>query len=167
MGKNIILIGMPGSGKTTTGEVLSGILGYGFADTDAILLERLGKPPRDVVNEEGVEYFRAVQGEIISSVDFEDTVIATGGSVVYSDAAMRHLKKNGLVVYLKVDTSELEKRLDPQRRLARNPGQTLKDLYEERSPLYERYSDIMVECSDRDVRDIAAEIFMKLKNMLK
>jgi shikimate kinase len=167
MGKNIILIGMPGSGKTPTGEVLSRILGYGFADTDSILLERLGKPPRDVVNEEGVEYFRAIQGKIISSVNFRDTVIATGGSVVYSDTAMRHLKKNGLVVYLKVDTAELEKRLDPQRRLARNPGQTLKDLYEERNPLYERYSDIVIECSDRDVRDIAAEIFRKLKNMLE
>jgi shikimate kinase len=80
---------------------------------------------------------------------------------------MRHLKKNGLVVYLKVDTAELEKRLDPHRRLARNPGQTLKDLYEERNPLYERYSDIVIECSDRDVRDIAAEIFRKLKNMLE
>ena len=166
MRKNFILIGMPGSGKTTTGEVLSRMLEYDFADTDAILLGRLGKPLRDVVNDEGVEYFRNIQGEIISSVDFRDTVIATGGSVVYSDAAMRHLKKNGLVVYLKVDAAELEKRLDPQRRLARNPGQTLQDLYDERSPLYERYSDIVIECSGRETVDIAAEIVRKLVNIL-
>jgi shikimate kinase len=166
MGKNIVLIGMPGSGKTTTGKAVSKMLGYDFIDTDAILLQRLGKPLGDVVKEEGVEYFRTIQGEIISSVEFQNAVIATGGSVVYCEAAMEHLKKNGLVVYLKIEAAELEKRLDPQRRLARSPGQTLQDLYYERSPLYEKYSDIVIECSGKEVNGIAAEIVKELKDKL-
>jgi shikimate kinase len=167
MGKNIVLVGMPGSGKTTAGKELAGIMGYDFMDTDALLLERFGKQLKDIVLEDGLEYFKAVQEEVVSGIDVADTVIATGGSVIYSDSSMETLKRNAVVVYLKLELAELEKRLGPHRKLARDSGQSLCDLLNEREPLYERYSDISIECTGKDITEIAEEIVQKIGGSLK
>lgn len=167
MGKNIVLVGMPGSGKTTVGKEIARVKGYNFMDTDTLLLERFGKPLKDVVKDDGPEYFKAVQGEVVSGINVEDTVIATGGSVIYSSDAMKNLKKNGVVVYLKLELAELEKRLGPHRKLARGSGQSLCDLLNERGPLYEKYSDLSIECTGKDVTEILDEIIQKTGSSLK
>lgn len=155
---NIILIGMPSAGKSTIGVRLADELGKGFIDTDSIIRQSEKKDLKDIVNNDGLERFLEIQENNILKMNVENHIVATGGSVVYSDAAMKHLKKNGVVVYLKLEFEEIEKRLTPGRRFARNESQSIKDLYNERVPLYEKYADITVNCSARDVESVVAEI---------
>lgn len=160
---NVILIGMPGAGKSTTGPALADKLGMGFADTDSLLVEKTGRELRDIVAEDGYEVFLKLQEELILSISYEDMVIATGGSVVCSDNAMRHLKKLGSIIYLKQSLMDVEKRLSPERRLARSKDKSVEQVYNERSPLYEKYADIAVDCSDKSVEAIVNEILIGLK----
>ena len=144
---NIVLIGMPGVGKSTAGVVLAKVLGYQFVDADLVIQKEEGKLLHQIIDEVGTEGFIAVENRVNSSLCVEHSIIATGGSVVYGKEAMEHLKEIGTVVYLKLPYEELSRRLKDikGRGVVLKDGQTLKDLYEERVPLYEYYADIIVD----------------------
>lgn len=143
---NIVLIGMPGVGKSTVGVILAKIVGLRFIDSDLCIQEREGKLLKDIIEGEGVDGFIAIEGDVLAHLNAERSVIATGGSAVYSEAGMNALKKTAKVVYLKLSFEELNSRLHDikGRGVVLREGQTLKDLYDERIPLYERYADITV-----------------------
>lgn len=143
---NIILIGMPGSGKTTIGTELAEKLCYGYVDSDSVIVAREGKRLNELIADVGREKFLDIEAEVNSSITADKCVVATGGSVIYRDCAMKKLQKLGTVVYLKLSYETIESRLgDLQKRgVAVKDGFTLKDLYNERTPLYEKYAEIMV-----------------------
>ncbi len=147
MKSNIVLIGMPGVGKSTIGVILAKILAYHFLDSDLVIQEREGKRLHQIIAEVGTEGFLKIENDVNASLNVERTIIATGGSAVYGKEAMEHLKQIGEIVYLKADYPTIRKRLGnlERRGVALKPGQTLKDLYEERTTLYERYADIIVD----------------------
>ena len=147
--KNIVLIGMPGVGKSTAGVVLAKVLGYEFIDADLIIQQQEGQLLREIIAEVGTDGFIEVENRVNSQIEVEKSVIATGGSVVYGKEAMQHLREIGTVVYLKVSYDILEKRLHDikGRGVVLKDGQDLRGLYEERVPLYEKYADITV-CED-------------------
>ena len=147
--KNIVLIGMPGVGKSTAGVVLAKVQGYEFIDADLIIQQQEGKLLREIIAEVGTDGFIEVENRVNSQIEVEKSVIATGGSVVYGKEAMQHLREIGTVVYLKVSYDILEKRLHDikGRGVVLKDGQDLRGLYEERVPLYEKYADITV-CED-------------------
>ena len=147
--KNIVLIGMPGVGKSTAGVVLAKVLGYEFIDADLIIQQQEGKLLREIIAEVGTDGLIEVENRVNSQIEVEKSVIATGGSVVYGKEAMQHLREIGTVVYLKVSYDILEKRLHDikGRGVVLKDGQDLRGLYEERVPLYEKYADITV-CED-------------------
>ncbi len=149
--ENIVLIGMPGVGKSTIGVVLAKVLGYQFLDSDLLIQKQEKKKLYQIINEKGLEGFMKVEDRVNASIAAEKTVISTGGSVVYCDNAMKHLKSIGTVVYLKLPLDELSKRLGNLRGrgVLLKEGQTLENLYEERVPLYEKYADITVDCSNQ------------------
>ncbi len=148
--KNIVLIGMPGAGKSTIGVLLAKTMLMDFCDTDLIIQKKEGKALCEIINEKGTEKFIAIEDEIIGAQEFDNCVVATGGSAVYGENAMRNLKKNGITVYLKVNADELEKRICNihTRGIAMKEGTTIAELYAERAPLYEKYADITVDCSN-------------------
>lgn len=143
---NIILVGMPSCGKSTLGRMLAKELGYAFLDTDDVIIRQNGCPLRDILDAHGVDGFVRVEEAAVCSVQAKNSVIATGGSVVYSEKAMAHLKAMGKVVYLCLSFEEMERRLGDlhARGVAIAPGSTLEDLYNQRVPLYEKYADITV-----------------------
>lgn len=157
---NIILIGMPGVGKSTIGVVLAKHMGYGFQDSDLVIQERAGKLLCEIIEEKGIEGFLAVEDQVNASIEAERCVIATGGSAVYGKQAMDHLRSTGRVIYLYLPYDELKERLgDLNRRgVVLKPEQTLWELWEERKPLYEKYGEIVVDCSGKQIREIVAEI---------
>ena len=146
MKDNIILIGMPASGKSTVGVILAKLLAYDFIDTDLLIQKREGRPLKDIIADEGIDGFLAVEESVCLGVEASRTVIATGGSVVYGEAAMQHLKALGRVVYLQVDYEALSARLSDMRGrgVVLREGQTLAELLEERQRLYQRYADVTV-----------------------
>lgn len=143
---NIVLIGMPGVGKSTIGVILAKVLGYSFLDADLLIQEQEGKLLREIIEEKGTDGFIEVENRVNASIRADRAIIATGGSVVYGKEAMEHLKEIGRVVYLKVSYAILEKRLADikGRGVVLKEGQTLETLFEERSKLYEQYADIEV-----------------------
>ena len=147
MKNNIVLIGMPGVGKSTIGVILAKIIGYHFMDSDLVIQEREGKLLHEIISEEGIEGFVKIENEVNASLQAERTIIATGGSAVYGREAMEHLKENGTIVYLKADYETIKKRLGnlTKRGVELKEGQTLKELYEERCALYEKYADVTVD----------------------
>lgn len=144
--KNIVLIGMPASGKSTQGRMLAARLKYDFIDTDDVIREMNGCELRDIIREEGLDGFKQREEDAICSVNCQRTVIATGGSAVYSERAMEHLRSIGRIVYLAVDYDTIAARIgDPQKRgVAIADGMTLRDLYDERTELYKKYADVVV-----------------------
>lgn len=150
---NVTLIGMPGAGKSTLGVVLAKILGYEFLDSDLLIQKQEKKRLSRIIEEKGTEGFMAVENRVNASIEAENTVIATGGSVVYCDEAMQHLKSIGRVVYLKLSLEAVSRRLGnlKGRGVVLKDGQTLKELYEERTPLYEKYADIVVDEEGKDL----------------
>lgn len=158
--ENVILIGMPGAGKSTVGVVLAKKLGYHFIDSDLVIQQKYGKLLHELIEEHGVEGFWAIENEVNSSLHTHKSVIATGGSAIYGAEAMEHLREIGTVVYLKLAFSEVAERLGDlnARGVTLFPGQTLKDLYEERTPLYEKYAHIVVECDGKLLRELAEEV---------
>ena len=143
---NIILIGMPASGKSTVGVILAKLLGFDFIDTDLLIQKREKKRLSQIIASRGIDGFLEAEEAACLSVKTDQCVIATGGSVVYSEAAVSHLKTLGTFVYLEVDFGTLQSRLnDIERRgVVLRPGQTLEQLYQERVPLYRRYADLTV-----------------------
>ena len=160
MKNNITLIGMPGSGKSTVGVVLAKRLGRRFVDSDLVIQERHGKLLHELITEHGVEGFWQIESDVNASLDLDNSIIATGGSACYEPEGMQHLQDISTVVYLKLPYEEVEQRLGDlnARGVTLQPGQTLKDLYEERTPLYEKYADIIIDCSGKMLRDVVAEI---------
>lgn len=157
---NFTLIGMPGAGKSTVGVVLAKKLGYRFLDSDLVIQEKTGKLLHQLIDELGEAGFLALENEINASLSVQKTVIATGGSAVYGEAAMEHFKEIGRIVYLKLPYLELEERLGDlhERGVVLKPGFTLEDLYRERAVLYEKYADITVDCSGKSIRRVMEEI---------
>ena len=144
---NIILIGMPGVGKSTIGVVLAKVLGYQFVDADLLIQEAEGKLLSDLIEENGTDGFIEIENRVNSQIQTHRSVIATGGSVIYGKEAMEHLKSIGTVVYLKQNLRVLQRRLRnlKGRGVVLKEGQTLADLYKERTVLYEKYADITVD----------------------
>ena len=145
--RNIILIGMPAVGKTTIGKRIAAAADLTFLDTDRIIETETGKKIPDLIREHGTDGFLAIENRICAALEAENCIIATGGSVVYGEDAMRHLSENGTVVYLKLAFPLLQKRLRTprERGVVLRRGQSLYDLYRERVPLYEKYADIVID----------------------
>ncbi len=158
---NIILIGMPGAGKSTVGVVLAKKLGYRFLDSDLVIQEQTGKLLYQLIEEEGEAGFLMLENKMNASIEAENTVIATGGSAVYGREAMEHFGFIGKRVYLKLSYEELKERLGDlhERGVVLKEGFTLLDLYKERSPLYEKYADITIDCEGKSIRGIVEEIW--------
>lgn len=168
MGKNnIILIGMPGVGKSTIGVILAKVLGYQFIDADLLIQKAEGKLLKDIIREKGTDGFIQVENRVNRQIEAQRSVIATGGSVVYGKEAMEHLKSIGVVVYLKQDLRDLEKRLRniKGRGVVLKPGQTLGDLYQERTVLYEKYADIVVDEHGLSIEETLEAVEQKLRKI--
>lgn len=161
---NIILIGMPASGKSTAGVVLAKILGYGFLDSDILIQEETGRTLQEIINKDGIDVFLQTEEQTVLTIEVRKTVIATGGSVVYSENAMKHLGNLGKIVYLQSSFEAIEKRLDNilTRGVVMKPGQTIYDIYTERIPLYEKYADITVDAGTGSIERTAENIIDKL-----
>lgn len=157
---NIVLIGMPGSGKSTVGVLLAKALLCHFVDTDLIIQAKHGKSLCEIINEIGIDGFIKTENEILSQQSFENTVVATGGSAVYGKGAMNNLKKNGIVVYIKLPPEVIESRINniTTRGIAMPEGFTIKQLYDERAPLYEKYADVTVDCSNLEIEETVKRI---------
>lgn len=153
--KNIILIGMPGVGKSTVGVILAKVLGYQFVDSDLVIQKEEGKLLKEIIAEVGPEGFIEVENRINASLDVTDSIVATGGSVVYGREAMEHLREIGTVVYLYLPYEEINRRLSDikGRGVVLREGQTLKDLYEERTVLYEKYADVRIDETGLNVEE--------------
>lgn len=161
---NITLIGMPGAGKSTLGVVLAKIMGYQFLDSDLLIQKAEKKKLSQIIKEEGIDGFKNIENRVNASIEAEETVIATGGSVVYCEEAMKHLKSIGKVVYLKLSYEAVSKRLGDLkgRGVVLKEGQTLKDLYYERKPLYEKYADIVVDEEGKNLEASLQEVLDKI-----
>ena len=163
--ENIVLIGMPGAGKSTVGVVLAKRLGYQFLDSDLVIQEHYGKLLQELIEEYGVEGFWNIEDEVNATIKRKKTVIATGGSAVYGKNAMEHFRKTATIIYLRLPYAEIEERVgDLQTRgVTVRPGQNLWELYQERLPLYERYADMTIDCHGKTLREIVVEICERLK----
>jgi shikimate kinase len=161
---NVVLIGMPGCGKSTIGVLLAKLVGFSFVDTDLLIQQHENKKLYKIIEEDGIDYFKEIENKINAKLEVTKTVIATGGSVVYGKQAMEHLKKIGKVIYLKVDYDELLKRIDnfSTPGIVIENGKTFRDLYNERTILYEEYADIIIECNKEDISKNAKLIASKL-----
>lgn len=160
MKDNIILIGMPGVGKSTVGVILAKMLGYTFVDADIVIQNREKRLLKDIIREEGVDGFIEIENRINSEIEGERCIIATGGSVVYGKQAMEHYQKNGRILYLKIDYETMAGRLHniKGRGVVLREGQSLQDIYDERCPLYEKYADMTVEENDLNVEQTIEKI---------
>lgn len=164
MKNNIVLIGMPGVGKSTLGVVLAKELGYEFVDADLLIQKREKRLLKEIIAEEGVDGFLKIENDVNAGIQTDKTVIATGGSVIYGAEAMEHLKEIGTVVYLKLDYETLDSRLGSLkgRGVVLKDGQNLKSLYEERVPLYEKYADVTVDEGGLDLEATLNEVLRYL-----
>lgn len=158
--KNVILIGMPGAGKSTVGVVLAKRLGYTFLDSDLVIQQKYGKLLHELIREHGVEGFWKIENDVNAGLTCDKTVIATGGSAIYGTEAMEHLRSIGTVVYLRLTLSQIEERLGDltERGVTLREGQDLKALYEERTPLYEKYAHVIIDCDGQKVRELVTRI---------
>lgn len=147
MKSNLILIGMPGAGKSTIGVILAKTLGMDFLDSDLAICKETGKTLQEILDAEGQQAFLEIEKQVVLGLTPEKTVVATGGSVPLKAEAMEHLKQNGTVIYLKVPLKELEQRLSniKTRGIAFGPGETLETLYNYRIPIYESWADLTIE----------------------
>lgn len=168
MKKNVVLIGMPGAGKSTVGVVLAKKLGFRFVDSDLVIQEKCDKLLHELIEEHGVEGFWEIENQINGELQVEKAVIATGGSAIYGKTAMEHLSQIGLVVYLELSLSDIADRLGDlkERGVTLKEGQTLQGLYEERIPLYEKYAQLTISCEDKNIRQIVEEIAKVYRHLI-
>ena len=166
--KNIVFIGMPASGKSTVGVVVAKRLGYKFVDTDLVIQEVEKRLLKEIIAEEGNDGFLRIEDRVNAEIQEERAVISPGGSVVYCENAMRHYKETGMIVYLHTSYETINNRLHnaKNRGVVLKDGQTLKDLYEERSALFERYADLTISEEGRDLEETIEEVLRVLENGL-
>lgn len=166
MKNNLIFIGMPAVGKSTVGIVVAKRLGMGFVDADLLIQDQEKKLLRDIIKEVGDEGFLKIENQVNASIDVENSVIAPGGSVIYCEDAMEHYKKIGTIVYLKASYQTIKKRIrNPKKRgVVLKEGQTLKDLYEERTPYFEKYADITVNEDGCRIEDTIENVITSVQN---
>lgn len=164
--ENIVLIGMPGVGKSTVGVILAKVLGYQFIDADLVIQKRENRLLHEIISEEGLDGFLKAEenANVHIAQNEEKSVVATGGSVVYCEKAMQELKKTGRVIYLELEYDQLKKRLGnlKGRGVVLKDGQDLRGLYEERIPLYEKYADLTVNEKNLDVEQTLQKIVDRL-----
>jgi shikimate kinase len=163
--KNIILIGMPGAGKSTVGVILAKTLGMNFIDTDIVIQEHTGKLLQEIIDEEGPVAFLKIEEKVILALDVVHTVIATGGSIVFSERAMEQLKSGSIALYLNISFERMVHRINniTTRGIVLIRGQDLRDMYNQRIPLYEKYADMSIDCSDDDFENIVQRIVQELR----
>lgn len=162
--KNIVLIGMPGAGKSTIGVILAKVLGYRFLDADLLIQEQEKRLLSEIIASEGLEGFIAIENQVNGDIIADTSVIATGGSVIYGPEAMGHLREIGIVVYIKLSYETIEKRLGniKQRGVVLKKGQNLRSLYNERCPLYEKYAHIIVDGEGLNTEELMEFIATKV-----
>lgn len=160
LNKNIILIGMPGCGKSTVGVVLAKNMGLRFLDSDICIQEQEGCLLHEIITRDGIDGFLELENRVNASLKLNGYVLATGGSAIYGKEAMEHFSDIGVIVYLKLSYEDIKHRLGDlvKRGVALKEGQTLQTLYDERIPLYEKYAQITVDCHGKEIREIVAEI---------
>lgn len=159
-GKNIVLIGMPGVGKSTVGVLLAKALGRYFLDTDVFIQAAQGRSLQEIIDSEGLAAFCKIEEDYATCIDLTNAVIATGGSVVYSEKAMQFLAEHGVIVHLDLPVDRIEQRIRnlPTRGVVMEKGQTIRSLYDQREPLYRRYAQFTIDCTGKNHEQIVAEI---------
>ncbi|QHT59677.1 shikimate kinase [Paenibacillus lycopersici] len=157
---NIVLIGMSGAGKSTLGVLLAKALGMDFVDTDIVIQQQEGRLLQDIIDRDGIAHFMAVEERIVSGLRLDNSIVSTGGSVVYSEQAMHTLRQGGRIVYLHVPYEEIERRIGGMaaRGIVMKSGQCLRDVYDERMPLYVKYGDMTVDCTNKAIESCVGEI---------
>lgn len=162
---NIILIGMSGAGKSTLGVLLAKVINKSFLDTDLVIQQKQNNVLQDIIINRGITVFKEVEEEVLLNLEVTNSVVATGGSVIYSNKGMSSIKASGTVVYLHVPFNNIEKRLKniTTRGIVIEEGQTLKDLYDEREPLYRQYADIVINVGKEGIEETLEEILKHLK----
>lgn len=163
--KNIIFIGMPGAGKSTIGVVIAKIFGYDFVDSDLLIQKQEGDILEHLIDQHGIDGFLKIENQVNRDINVKKTVISTGGSVCYCDEALKRMSEHGVIVYIKTDYESLHKRLGDlhQRGVVIRKGSTLLDLYNERTPLYEQYADLVVDVSECKIEEAIERIKKSLK----
>lgn len=161
---NLVLIGMPGAGKSTVGVILAKRIGFNFIDTDLLIQTRQQQRLQQIIDRQGAAQFRTIEQQVLLDLHCRQTVIATGGSVVYSAAGMEALQQIAQCIYLQVDQAQLQKRIANmgQRGLVMAAGQSFAQLFQERTPLYEQYADWTLPCSELSAEEVAAQIEREL-----
>ena len=163
--KNIILIGMPGAGKSTLGVILAKTLRLNFIDTDILIQERTGELLQNIIDNEGSSALLKIEEETILDLDTHHAVIATGGSAVFSEKAMQHMRSDGVILYLDISFEKMVQRLKniKTRGIVLIEGDSLQDMYNQRVHLYQRYADITIDCSEGDFEDIVEKAIGELR----
>ncbi|HKL99736.1 MAG TPA: shikimate kinase [Mobilitalea sp.] len=158
--KNIVLIGMPGAGKSTIGVILAKVLGMSFIDSDILIQEQEGRLLKEIIDTEGIDGYLNVENLVNREIATQNSVIATGGSVVYCSEAMEHLRQIGIVIYIKLSFDTIEERLGciRQRGVVLREGQNLRSLYEERCPLYEQYAHVIIDSEGLGIEETMDKI---------
>lgn len=165
--RNIVLIGMAGAGKSTLGVLAAKALGMSFVDTDIIIQETTERLLQEIIDNDGIDSFLKIEEDVLSGLTVKNSILATGGSAIYSDKGMQALKENGTVVYISVSYEEIKKRVNniETRGIVLKQGNTLKDAFSERLPLYRKYADVIIECDGKDIESCVNEI-VKIGNEL-
>ena len=165
--KSVVLIGMPGAGKSTLGVLLAKELALDFVDTDMLIQLREGRTLQEIIDETDYLNLRRIEGEVIADADLPNHVIATGGSVVYSDEGMRNLRRFGPTVFLNCSAEELRRRIHnyESRGIAKAPGQSFAELFAERQALYRKYADITVDCDSRNMQQVLDQVLRELAEL--
>ncbi|MDK8463590.1 shikimate kinase [Marinobacter sp. SS13-12] len=161
---NVVLIGMPGSGKSTVGVLLAKRLGLGFIDTDLLIQQEAGRTLQDIVDGDGYQALRRIEEQVLLRLEVQRQVISTGGSAVYSEAAMQHLKADAVVVFLDIPLGVVLERIGDYsaRGISRRPDQSLEDLFTERYELYSRLADVAIDCVGKDHEEVCDAVLVAL-----
>ncbi len=164
--KNIVFVGMPASGKSTVGVIVAKVMGMNFIDSDIVIQQRENAILNELIEEYGIDDFLKREEQALLSINVDNTVIATGGSAIYSDAGMKHLSNNATIIYLKVSLDNLKDRLTDlkARGVVIRPGESIEQMYATRSVLYEKYADIIVEEKGTSIEDTVCLVMEQLRS---